>query len=1309
MADLAPVIGVTIDSTGARKGASDVLTQMNRIASGAKSAQAANDNLSGSFDRTSNAATKLGQQVGNTTSQFDKLNNVVKAFVGIAAVKYVADLADTFTRFTNSLKVANVEAASQTFIIDKLFASSQKYGVQLEAMGALYSKAVQAQSSLNASQGQLLKFTDGVAAALKVQGGSATSAAGALHQLGQAITGNKIQAEEYNSILDGAFPILQAVAAGSDRFKGSVANLTREVKAGNVTSKEFFEAFLKGSTVLEEKAAKSAFTLSSSYQVLSNAMTRYVGESDQANGVSATIGGAMRSLGANLNVVVPAVTTLGVALGVGYVVRAVAASAATSGMALSLTGLTVAARGASVALLGVFGGPIGIAITGTAVLLASFASTSSNVTAALQGTAAASEQLGVKLGDATKAALSANTETAGVGSSAAGSEPKIWSFSHAVGGLTEKLWEQAKAARAARLEMLESQLTQQRTRSETGRAATWNGSRQDSRDSWKALSEGDVIRSVQLGWRSVVSDVSNGLSGGRTGREGQAVVNQGQKVISALEREIANLRTKPISNKDLPVGGGGGAPVNKPAGGGGSSGAASSAATAAEQLAKQIEQFWKSLDGQGADAEALLSTLRQASAEGRNLFATSEQYSKQLELQAIAGRALTKEEQDRATAAVQKTNAAKFYTDLIMRSSERSLELANQEALLKLRESGASEEQLATEKAVLDLRSSALKAGVDLTSEALKANEAALRVDLAREQAIGRQNAKLDEQAEKQRANIEAAASFAKDALANRRPRTFDEAKLRLEDQKKTMLKGLDEALKMGKISGEEFAAGVERATDDFRIGMAEVGDALQFKLRQVGGFLDRVGNFIGGKLGRGIGKLGNAADAFGSFDANRESFGSEFKNLFKGGKDSKLVQGLGDAFGNAMAGLKIGESIADLGKMLGANKGFQTGAKIGGTLGGLTGNPIIAAGASVIGGLLGGVLYKPKYGTAQLTGAGDPVITGRGSKQKAAAKGAAGSVQSELANIAAELGGQIGNYMVSIGTYKDKWRVSTSGSTGKLKTSRGAIDFGDDQGAAIAFAVEDAIKDGAITGLTDIVQKALAGLGTDSAIQFAKDWNAVMDDFKALTDPLGAAIESVNKPLDALKKTMLSIGASSADLAKLEEYRSIKMKAVLEEQTSGFRDLLKNLNGDGGGVTALTQLTRNMSEFEKFRADIAAGKTVDQGKFTDLANSILSGANSVYGTNTKDFQNIVSMLKDATNGAIGLVEAQFNPATAAQAQIAATQAQTDAVVANSNITNDYLGQILVTLQGGGLGNVTGVYRGEYYGGAPNGRLVNAY
>lgn len=473
-------------------------------------------------------------------------------------------------------------------------------------------------------------------------------------------------------------------------------------------------------------------------------------------------------------------------------------------------------------------------------------------------------------------------------------------------------------------------------------------------------------------------------------------------------------------------------------------------------------------------------------------------------------------------------------------------------------------------------------------------------------------------------------------------------------------------------LSPEAFRAGVNRAAREFR---EQIVDAAGEWATRLGGVLNELGNRIGGKLGAIVGTGGDVANAIGGFRADQESTSKTISGLFANPK-SGLATGIGNAVGGAMAGLKIGESIGQLGKALGL-KNFESGAKIGGAIGGLTGNPLIAAGASVIGGLISSIFRKAKYGTAQLTGAAAANISGRGFEAQKLAGGAAGSVQSGLASIADQLGAKVGNYLVSIGQYDGKWRVSTSGQTGEMsfgkknKANWSTLhDFGDDEAAAIAFAIKDAIKDGALVGLSDFAQKAINALDMDAAVAAVKSFKAAADEYAASIDPVGAAIRAVVEPFDALKATMISVSATADDLAKLEQYRGAKLTAAYKEQTKTFDDLLETLRGEGSGTTALSRFNADMDKFKLFQNDIKAGKAVDKDAFSALVSKIMGESKDLYGASTSQNASVIAMLTEATLAAKGLVTAQFPAVTGQDATVNAIDRGNAELVSSINNTN---------------------------------------
>lgn len=369
-----------------------------------------NASVKGSASVFEASMARIGRSAQNTERQVARSQDGIKrailgattALTSIAGANTIARLADGYTRFTNSLKVAGLEGNNLAQVQTQLFDIAQRYGVELEGLGALYGRLSQGAKELGANQADLIRFSAGVAAAVKVQGGSAEQSRGAILQLTQALGGAVVRAEEFNSINEGARPILQAVANNIERYSGSVSQLRADVIQGKVTSQEFFQAFLAGSAQLEQQATSANTTIAQSFTILNNALGKYIGDQDQAYSLTARFAGAIKSLADNLDVIIPALTVIATTLLGAYIGRTVAASAATiaeadasimaaraqaalaasmaeatgmmtveTGAAIRLaaaqTGVAGAAGRAGAGMLAAFGGPIGLIVTGLAV------------------------------------------------------------------------------------------------------------------------------------------------------------------------------------------------------------------------------------------------------------------------------------------------------------------------------------------------------------------------------------------------------------------------------------------------------------------------------------------------------------------------------------------------------------------------------------------------------------------------------------------------------------------------------------------------------------------------------------------------------------------------------------------------------------------------------------------------------------------------------------------------------------------------------------------------------------------------------
>jgi tape measure domain-containing protein len=416
-----------------------------------------------------------------------------------------------------------------------------------------------------------------------------------------------------------------------------------------------------------------------------------------------------------------------------------------------------------------------------------------------------------------------------------------------------------------------------------------------------------------------------------------------------------------------------------------------------------------------------------------------------------------------------------------------------------------------------------------------------------------------------------------------------------------------------------------------------------------------------------------------------------------------KGIEGVSGAITKGLKGAGEGMLASSLVGKLGL-KQSQTGAAIGGAIGSFI------PGGSIIGGLLGGTIgglfgkKKKDYGNAAVSvgefGATAGASSGRGKGQAAAASGLAGKVSGSLNDIASRLGGKVtGNPNITIGTYDGKYRVSTVGQTGELsfgkKNKQKAYlnDFGDDQEAAIAFAVETAVKRGVITGISSASQRVITAGGT-GAVDAAIQYEDLLRQAAKLKDPIKGAFDEIKRGMDATIDQLKAAGYTQDEIAQVQSVFQKQQKDALEQMTSGYKSFLDDITkGPDSGMTVFDQFQQAQKDFATVKAGLADGTTT-QDQFTAAGQKLFDLARQTYGTSTPEFEAIKADLVTATQGALDRVTQAASNSGVTQA----IQATADAAAAQRDQTNDYLAQIAASLQRDDQGG--GYYGGgNYYGG----------
>lgn len=430
----------------------------------------------------------------------------------------------------------------------------------------------------------------------------------------------------------------------------------------------------------------------------------------------------------------------------------------------------------------------------------------------------------------------------------------------------------------------------------------------------------------------------------------------------------------------------------------------------------------------------------------------------------------------------------------------------------------------------------------------------------------------------------------------------------------------------------------------------------------------------------RGLGGQGTADLLIGLVDGTLRDLGNGLpivlgdvlKNSL--GKLEKLLPDAlkGAAIGTVSSRIILGDrgKTGDIGSAIGGAAGKAIGTAIAGPIGGAIGS--IAGG--LLGGFVGGLFRKVPQATASITGTGSAnrSITGNDKQARTIADGLSDQVQQGLTTISEQLGGALGDFKVSIGTFDGKFRVSTTGFAGSLDNKKakaeGLVDFGKDgQDKAIAFAIADAIKDGAIAGISQSVAKAL---------QSSPDLNKALAEALKVADlelalgGVGAQLAKEAKGFERTAADRLRIArAYGLDIVKVEELNAKQRLALseklLKDQVGSLQDLIDELtSGSLFEGSAIDQRAALLGKIDAARGDANAGVEGAADKLARLLeqlNNVSREAFASTGGFAADRQTILDVSRDVIARANQRVtEAQKASDPALQATNALLNEQTD-------------------------------------------------
>ena len=454
-----------------------------------------------------------------------------------------------------------------------------------------------------------------------------------------------------------------------------------------------------------------------------------------------------------------------------------------------------------------------------------------------------------------------------------------------------------------------------------------------------------------------------------------------------------------------------------------------------------------------------------------------------------------------------------------------------------------------------------------------------------------------------------------------------------------------------------------------------------------------------------------------GSFGLGLNPGGSQL-----GGLIGMAIPGIGPVLGALGGGLIGGNSGSLIGGGVGALGGLAMGALMGGgsaaaggAMAGAALGPVGAVVGLVLGGIIGSLFKSAKYGNASFSNGVMNVNTNK-SDLNAGASSAGNDLLSSLNSIADALDASLGAFNVSLGQTDGKWRISTTGRTGELKSKYSDVQvFGTGEEAykaALQAAIADAISDGAITGISQAAQNILkAGGDLQKAIEKAALIQSIPRQLKQMTDPVGYAIDELNREFTKVVDALQLGSASAAEYADAEKLYNLKRAEAIRQASEQVMGSLKSLYEDltiGNEAFSLRdRLTSAYSKYNPLAQRVTAGDSTAYSEFADAARGLLDLERQLNGSQGGYFDllnSITSLSKsemDRQQAMIDAASSSANPFSSNAIAANDNQGVIDAIGQTNNLLSAINQNMILGLQtgtGGGYSyDMSGFSVGMYY------------
>jgi len=232
------------------------------------------------------------QSISTTASQvFGALKGYLTYKINVEGAAELLSLGDKYEGLKARIKLVSDSTAEFTTAQSALFDIAQKTRSDLESVVTVYGKTEKAVKALGGSQKDSLDLSQLIAESFKVSGAAASETAGGIQQLSQALSSGVLRGDEFNSVMENAPRLAQALAAGLDI---PIGRLRTMAEAGELTADKVVKALLTQKEAIARDYAQIPQTVEGAMTQARNSLLRYVGELNASTGITQRVAGFIK-------------------------------------------------------------------------------------------------------------------------------------------------------------------------------------------------------------------------------------------------------------------------------------------------------------------------------------------------------------------------------------------------------------------------------------------------------------------------------------------------------------------------------------------------------------------------------------------------------------------------------------------------------------------------------------------------------------------------------------------------------------------------------------------------------------------------------------------------------------------------------------------------------------------------------------------------------------------------------------------------------------------------------------------------------